>query len=46
MLLYNISEQERKQTIEKVLKLDCVKIGKEMFEKFVKRLDNDIDNQE
>ena len=46
MLLYNIEEAERKQTIEKILKLDCVKIGKEMFEKFVKRLDNDIDNQE
>jgi len=46
MLLYNISEQERKQTIEKILELDCVKVGQEMFEKFVKRLDNDIDNQE
>ena len=46
MLLYNISEQERKQTIEKILNLDYVKIGKEMFGKFVKRLDNDIDNQE
>jgi len=38
MLLYNISEQERKETIEKILKLDCVKIGKEMFEKFVSRI--------
>lgn len=35
MLLYNISETERKQTIEKILKLDCVKIGQEMFEEFV-----------
>ena len=46
MLLYNIEEAERKQTIEKILKLDYVKVGQEMFEKFVKRLDNDIDNQE
>lgn len=38
MLLYNISAEERKQTIEKVLKLDCVKIGKEMFTKFVSRI--------
>jgi len=40
MLLYNISEKERKQTIEKILQLDCVKIGQEMFEKFVAKLDN------
>lgn len=39
MLLYNISAEERKQTIEKILKLDYVKIGKEMFEKFIKKLD-------
>ncbi len=39
MLLYNVSEEERKQTIEKILKLDYVKIGKEMFEKFIKKLD-------
>ncbi|MBQ6892743.1 MAG: helix-turn-helix transcriptional regulator [Clostridia bacterium] len=38
MLLYNVSEEERKQTIEKILKLDCVKIGQEMFEKFVSRI--------
>ncbi len=40
MLLYNISEEERKQTIEKILKLDCVKLGNELFEKFIKKLDN------
>ena len=40
MLLYNVTEDERKQTIEKILKLDCVKLGQEMFEKFIKRLDN------
>lgn len=38
MLLYNISEQERNQTIEKVLKLDYVKVGQEMFTKFVSRI--------
>jgi len=38
MLLYNISEQERKQTIEKILELDCVKLGQEMFTKFVSRI--------
>ena len=46
MLLYHISEQERKRTIEKILKLDYVRIGQEMFAKFVKRLDNDMDNIE
>jgi len=41
MLLYNISEEERKQTIEKILEHDYVKTGREMFSKFVKKLDND-----
>jgi len=40
MLLYNVSEKERKDTIDKILKLDCVKIGKEMFEKFINKLDS------
>lgn len=38
MLLYNVPEEERKQTIEKILKLDYVKIGEEMFSKFVKQI--------
>lgn len=38
MLLYNVSEKERKETIEKILMLDYVKIGQEMFEKFVAKL--------
>ncbi|MBQ6893932.1 MAG: TetR/AcrR family transcriptional regulator [Clostridia bacterium] len=38
MKLYNISEDERKETIEKVIALDLEKIAKEMFGKFVKRL--------
>ncbi|MBE7037858.1 MAG: TetR/AcrR family transcriptional regulator [Ruminococcaceae bacterium] len=42
MKAYDISESERKKTIEKVLALDNEKIAKEMFLKFVKRLDNDI----
>ena len=37
--IYNISEKERKGTIEKVIKLDCEAIAKEMFGKFVSRLD-------
>ena len=36
--IYNIDENERKDTIEKVTSLDCEAIAKEMFEKFVKRL--------
>lgn len=38
MKIYNISEKERKETIEKVTALDCERIAEEMFEKFVKRL--------
>ena len=38
MLLYNVSEKERKETIDKILKLDCCKIGKEMFERFVNKI--------
>lgn len=40
MLLYNVSEKERKETIEKILGTDYLKIGQEMFERFVKKLDN------
>jgi len=39
MKIYDIPESDRKQTIQKVVSLDCEKIAKEMFEKFVKRLD-------
>ena len=46
MLLYNISEPERKQTIEKILKLDYVKLGQEMFEKFIKKLDTTEEQNE
>lgn len=37
--IYNISEKERKETIQKVTNLDCESIAKEMFDKFVKKLD-------
>lgn len=36
--LYDVSEEERKQTEEKILKLDCIKLGAEMFAKFVDKL--------
>ena len=39
LMLYNVSEEERKKTIEKVLALDYEKIAEDMFDKFVKRLD-------
>lgn len=46
MLLYNIKEQERKQTIEEILKFDCIKIGQEMFQKFIKKLDHTEEQNE
>ncbi len=46
MKAYNISDADRKNTIEKVLALDYEKKAREMFEKFVKRLDNDIEQNE
>lgn len=46
MKAYNISETDRKQTIDKILKLDYKQTAKDLFEKFVKRLDNDVENKE
>ena len=40
MKAYNISDADRKSTIEKVLALDYEKMAKDMFESFVKRLDS------
>ncbi len=40
LMLYEVSEKERKEVIEKVLALDYEKMAKDMFESFVKRLDN------
>lgn len=39
MKAYDIDEEKRKQTIEKVIDLDYEKIAEEMFEKFTNRLD-------
>lgn len=46
LMLYKVSEAERKQLIEKVLALDYEQIAKNMFEKFVKRLDNTKEQNE
>lgn len=40
LMLYGISEEERKELIEKALALDYEEISKEMFDRFMKRLDN------
>ncbi len=40
LVLYEVSEKERKEVIEKVLALDYEKTANDMFESFVKRLDN------
>lgn len=45
MLLYQVPEAERKAVIKKVISLDYERIAKEMFDKFVKRLDNDKQNE-
>ncbi len=46
MKAYNIPEKERKQTIEKILKPDYEQTAKELFDKFVNRLDNDVEKNE
>jgi len=46
MKIYDIPEKDRKETIKKVLALDYEKISKDMFDKFAKRLDNEIENLE
>lgn len=43
MKMYDIEKAERERVVEKVLEVDCVKLGKEMFDGFVKRLDNDYE---
>ncbi len=43
MRLYDIEEPKRREVIEKILELDCSRIGREMFERFEKRLDNSIE---
>ena len=46
LMLYNVPEEERKKTIEKILALDYKKIANDMFDKFVKRLDNTKEHNE
>ena len=38
MKAYNISDEDRSETIKKVLSFDYEKIAEEMFDKFVKKL--------
>lgn len=45
MKIYDIPEDMRKGTIEKVLALDCKKIAMDLFDKFVARLDGDRQNK-
>lgn len=40
--IYGVDEAERKSAIEKVIALDCVGIAKELWGRFVKRLDKDV----
>ena len=39
LMLYKVSEDERKKVIEKVLALDFAITGQDLFEKFIRRLD-------
>ena len=45
MMLYEVKSEERQEIIARVLATDYCKIGCDMFEKFVKRLDNDVEKQ-
>ncbi|MBQ7006881.1 MAG: hypothetical protein IJN59_03515, partial [Oscillospiraceae bacterium] len=38
MKIYDIPKKDRERVVEKIKKLDCEKIGNELFEKFVSRL--------
>ena len=42
MKIYNISEKDRKRTIDKILTLDYIQISKDMFDKFVKKFNPQI----
>ena len=44
MKAYDISADERKKTIEKVLELEYEQLAKEMFDKFVSRIDKNDEN--
>lgn len=40
MMLYEVQNEKRKEVIDKILTMDYEKIAKDMFEKFIKRLDS------
>ena len=44
MMLYEISKEERQDVIARILAMDYEALAKEMFGKFVKRLDNNMKN--
>lgn len=46
MKAYDIPKDDRKAAIEKVLEKDYEEMARDMFDKFVKRLDNDIEKNE
>ena len=43
--IYDIEESSRKEVVDKIISLDCETIAKEMFGKFVSRLDGDRQNE-
>lgn len=46
LMLYEVSKEERQDVIARILEMDYVTLAKEMFDRFVKRLDNDITENE
>ena len=42
MMLYEVSKEERREIIDAILKTDYCEVARDMFEKFIKRLDNDV----
>lgn len=46
MMLYEVSKEERQDIIKRILAMDYEALAKEMFDKFVKRLDNDVEKNE
>ncbi len=44
MLIYNVPEEVRNKKIDKVLSIDCRKLGRRVFEEFVKYVDECVNN--
>lgn len=40
MMIYNVPEHIREQKIEKVLSIDCIKLGERVFKEFIKYVDD------